>query len=377
MSTTVPFIFFGVAAFLINVALGRLVAAQREQIASLKALGFSNGPLLAHYLKLVAVIVAVGSVLGIAGGWLFGQAMIFSYQGFFRFPELPFDLTPWSIVAAIAISFAAAAFGVISALQGVVALSPAVAMRPAAPRIYRDALFERLWSALSVGPRGMMVLRNITGRPLRTLLTILGVGFAVPMVVLGLFWRDAIDHMIDVQFNLIERGNMIVSFPQPLDHDIVRNLAKEPGVVAVEGQRIVPVRLRAGHRTYRTAVIGLLPESRLRRPRDISLRAIEPPAEGIILARRLAERLGIAPGDNVTIEVLEGRRRTASVQRTVRHGRLYGDRRAQQDDRRRQCGLVRRVVRGAFGRTRHIEPVQGVAGRRLCHHAVLSDPLFF
>ena len=40
MSTTIPFIFFGVAAFLLNVALGRLVAAQREQIAALKALGF-------------------------------------------------------------------------------------------------------------------------------------------------------------------------------------------------------------------------------------------------------------------------------------------------------------------------------------------------
>ena len=42
MSTTIPFIFFGVAAFLLNVALGRLVAAQREQIAALKALGFPD-----------------------------------------------------------------------------------------------------------------------------------------------------------------------------------------------------------------------------------------------------------------------------------------------------------------------------------------------
>ncbi len=42
MSITIPFIFFGVAAFLLNVALGRLVTAQREQIAALKALGFPD-----------------------------------------------------------------------------------------------------------------------------------------------------------------------------------------------------------------------------------------------------------------------------------------------------------------------------------------------
>jgi len=40
VSTTIPFIFFGISAFLLNVALGRMVASQREQIATLKALGF-------------------------------------------------------------------------------------------------------------------------------------------------------------------------------------------------------------------------------------------------------------------------------------------------------------------------------------------------
>ena len=81
---------------------------------------------------------------------------------------------------------------------------------------------------------------------LSRLLTIVGIAFAVPMVVLGLFWRDAIDHMIDVQFNLVERGNATVTFPHPLDRAVVRDLAREPGVIVAEGQRSVPVRLRAG-----------------------------------------------------------------------------------------------------------------------------------
>lgn len=159
-SITIPFIFFGVAAFLLNVALGRQVTAQREQIAALKALGFPTAPLVLHYLKLVAVIVLIGSALGVAGGLGFGRAMIASYHGFFRLPALSFELTPWSVVVGTTISFAAASLGVITALQRVVSLAPAVAMRPAAPLRFSRSWLERLLSARLLTPRRIIVLRQ-------------------------------------------------------------------------------------------------------------------------------------------------------------------------------------------------------------------------
>ncbi len=309
MSITVPFIFFGVAAFLLNVALGRLVTAQREQIAALKALGFPTGPLVLHYLKLVTVIVLLGSALGLAGGVAFGEAMIASYHGFFRLPALDFELSPWSAVAGAALSLAAAALGVLSALRGVIRLAPAVAMRPAAPLRFHRFGIETASLRKLFSPRRLMMVRNVAGRPLRTLLTVAGIAFAAPMVVLGLFWRDAIDQMIEVQFNLVERGNVTVTFPQIRERAIVGDLAREPGVLAVEGQRIVPVRLRAGHRSYLTSVIGLPAGSVLRRPHDAALRPVDVPPEGISLTRRLADRLGVSAGDTLTVEVMEGRRR--------------------------------------------------------------------
>ena len=133
------------------------------------------------------------------------------------------------------------------------------------------------------------------------------------MVVLGLFWRDAIDQMIDIQFNLVERGNTVVTFPHPLDRRIVGDLKREPGVLAAEGERIVPVRMRAGHRTYLTSVIGLPSRGELRRPHDAALRPIEIAPQGITLTRRLAERLAVATGNTMTIEVMEGKRRKADV----------------------------------------------------------------
>lgn len=313
MSITIPLVFFGVAAFLLNVALARLVTAQREQIAALKALGFSTTPLVLHYLKLVAIIVLIGSALGVASGIAFGHAMIASYRGFFRLPMLSFEITPWSALLGTAISAAAASLGVVTALQDVIAMAPAVAMRPIAPLRFRRSWLEDLLSGKWLTPRRLMVIRNVAGRPLRTTFTIAGIAFAVPMVVLGLFWRDAIDHMIEIQFNLVERGNAAVTFPNPLDRSIIADLAHEPGILAVEGQRIVPVRLRAGHRTYLTSVIGLPAGSELRRPHDTALRPINLSPEGITLTRRLAQRLAVTPGDLVTIEVMEGRRRKQEV----------------------------------------------------------------
>ena len=309
MSITIPIIFFAVAAFLLNVVLGRLVTAQREQIAALKALGFPTTPLVFHYLKLVAVVVFCGAVLGVAGGYVFGQAMIASYHGFFRLPALDFALTPWSALAGFAISLLAASLGVVTALRNVVVLAPAVAMRPAAPRRFRRSWIEGLLWARTLTPRHVLTIRNFAGRPLRSAFTIIGIAFAVPMVVLGLFWRDAIDRMIEIQFNLVERGNVMVTFPHPLNRTIIGDLAREPGVLVAEGYRIVPVRLRAGHHSYLTSVIGLPSDSALRRPHDAALRPIDVPPGGITLTRRLAERMRIAAGDIVTIEVMEGQRR--------------------------------------------------------------------
>lgn len=308
MSITIPVIFLGVAAFLLNSALGRLVTAQREQIAALKALGFPTRALTLHYLKLVIVIVLIGSALGIAGGFGFGKAMMASYHGFFRVPDLPFRLAPWSALAGIAISLAAGSLGVVTALQEVVGLAPAVAMRPAAPLGFRRSWIEAVLPGKAVTARSMMMLRNMAGRPFRSVLTVAGIAFAVPMMVLGVFWRDAIDEMVELQFHLVERSNTSITFPHPMDRAIIRDLMRLPGVLAVEGQRIVPVRLRSGHHSYLTSVIGLSPGDELRRPHDAALRPIAASPDGITLTRRLADRLEVRQGDVIAVETMEGRR---------------------------------------------------------------------
>ncbi|HSB34527.1 MAG TPA: ABC transporter permease, partial [Nitrospirota bacterium] len=89
-----PAIFIGVAAFLLNVVISRTVSTQREQIASLKAVGYSNFDVGVHYTKLVLFIVVIGVAAGIAAGVWLGKGLGRIYMEFYRFPYLDFELGP-------------------------------------------------------------------------------------------------------------------------------------------------------------------------------------------------------------------------------------------------------------------------------------------
>jgi putative ABC transport system permease protein len=303
LALAVPLIFFGIAALLLNVVLGRLVEAQREQIAALKALGFPSVPIAVHYLKFVAVVCALGSAAGVAAGIWYGQSMLGNYRPFFRFPELSYAFPAWLPLAATVVSFLAAFAAVFLALRRVLRLKPAEAMRPAVPASFGTSLVQTRLS-----PSAKMVVRGLLGRPFRSLLTVVGLAFAIPMIVLGLFWWDALRYMVEVQFEGIERGDAFVTFSDPVSRRALREIANVPGVLAVEGQRIVPVRLRAGHRTYRLGLTGLDEHSELRVPRDAELKPLSAPRDCLMISRGLAERLGVGPGSSLTVEILEGER---------------------------------------------------------------------
>jgi len=152
----------------------------------------------------------------------------------------------------------------------------------------------------------------------------LGIASAMAIIVSGMFWRDALDYMIGVQFQAAQRGDAEIVLVEAQNVRAVREVAALPGVLLSEASRSVAVRLRAGHHVYRTAIEGLPVDGELRRLLDASIKRIAIPAEGMLLTDRLAERLGIRPGDRVWVETLAGQRnqRFVEVVGTVRD--LFG-----------------------------------------------------
>ena len=186
-------------------------------------------------------------------------------------------------------------------------------MRPEPPASFRPGLFERIGLGRVLPAAGRMILRNVERTPVRSLLSAVGVAFAVAILVVGLFMFDGVEYMMDLQFRQAQREDLALTFNQPLAPSVRYDLAHLDGVTRVEPFRTVPVRFRSGHREREAAITGIEAGSRLRRIVTAAGATQPLPPEGLVMSAFLAERLGVATGDRVTVEVLEGARRTTEA----------------------------------------------------------------
>ncbi len=308
MGKVVPLIFLGVGALLLTIVLNRIVAVQRAQVGSLKALGYSNREIGWHYVIWGVAVAVAGAVLGTAAGTWLGRGLTVWHNDFFRFPFLIYRVTAPTVLGATAISFAAALLGTVSAVRRAVGLPPAEAMRPEAPGSYHRTWVERVGLGALLTEPARMILRNLQRRPWRATASVVGIAFAGALMVLGMFSLDGMDEMMDVQFNVAQRQDATVTFVEPQPAAAVYEVGRLPGVMVAESARNVPVRLRLGHRSRQAAITGLAADARLNRAIDASLRPVVLPPAGLVLSSKMAEVLGAGAGDVVTVEVLEGAR---------------------------------------------------------------------
>lgn len=307
-AVVVPSLFLAIGAFLLHVILSRLVATQREQIGTMKALGLSNRDVGLHYARMVGVVVLAGLVLGVAGGSWMGLWWTRMYAAFYRMPLYVYRMDPDVALQAVGLSLAAGGLGVWSAVLQAVRLPPAEAMRPPSPPVYRSSLLERAIPSRWLSPAGRMVLRNVGRRPVRTAFSSLGMAFAVAILIAGAMPIDAMDAMMDAQFGRAYRDDVTVTFTESAHPEALRELAALPGVRIAEGNRAVPVTFRSGHRKYVSVLNGIPADGQLRQVTDLQGRGVPLPAGGVMLTDTLADLLQVRVGDTVTADVMEGRR---------------------------------------------------------------------
>ena len=313
LSFAFPLVFLSIAAFMSSAVLTRLVRLQREQIAQLKAFGYSSRQVGVHYLKFALVIVVFGMVVGGTVGMWLGTNIVIVYHRFFRFPSLVFHPDTQAITTAFLASAGAAFLGVVGAVRQAVRLPPAEAMRPEPPAEFRASLIERLGLARLASPSFRMALRNLERKPWQAAFTALGLALATGIPVVPGSMREAINYLIEVQWQQAQRQDVTLSLIEPGSASALGDMQHLPGVVKAEAFRGVPARVRFGHRTRRLAITGVPREATLNQMLDANGRPLALPPDGLLISAKLAEILGAKPGDKLVIEVQEGRRPTCEA----------------------------------------------------------------
>jgi len=127
-------------------------------------------------------------------------------------------------------------------------------------------------------------------------------------MILGSFFMDAIDYLVSLQFNVVQRHDMTVTFAETRSARSRHELERLPGVLRVEPFRAVPVRLRHENRSRRASILGLPANPVLSRVIDRRRGPLALPPDGLVLSASLAEQIGAVAGDEISVEVLEGAR---------------------------------------------------------------------
>jgi len=313
LSVAYPLVFLSVAAFMVNAVLARIVRLQREQIAQMKALGYSSRQVGVHYLKFVVVIGALGTLLGGVAGRFMGGGLVHLYTLFFRFPSLVFRLDYGALGLALGISAGTSVLGVLTVVWQAVKLPPAEAMRPEPPADFKPSLFERIGLTRFFSPTFRMALRNIERKPWQAVFTTAGLTLATGLMVLPGAMADSIDYLLTFQWNRQQRQDVAVFLVEPGSGKGFHDLEHLPGVIRAEPIRSVQTRLRFAHHHRKLAITGIAPGSNLNRLLDERGEPIVLPDEGLVMSKKLAEVIGARVGDEVQVEVMEGRRPVVNV----------------------------------------------------------------
>lgn len=303
-----PTIFLLVAAFLTNTVLTRLIITERSEIGLMKAFGYSSREVGWHYAKFVIVITMLGVVFGWALGAMLGHLSTDSYARNLNLPMLIYRPSPLSFVIGAVVSLSVGLLATARAVSKAAALPPIVAMSPQEPPMFHgnSGVVQELMDTLDEPTR--IIVRQITRWPFRAFATALGFAGAIAMMVLSLYFTDAVDEISRTHFGELQREDVALGFNDPQSSVVLTEIERLPGVLSAEPMRVVSVDLVSRHLKHRGTLHGISKGAKLTRIYDVRRGPVPVPAGGLVLTSRLAEKLDVRVGDQIEVRILEGRR---------------------------------------------------------------------
>ncbi len=324
LSGFIPILFLGVAAFLLNVVLSRLVKLQRGEVAALKALGYRDREIGGYYVKLALLVVVAGTIVGLGMGWWMGRGLTGFFTEFFRLPLLEYGMPPSIVLPAFLVAAVFGVLGAFATLRRILRLSPAEAMSPEPPARYRPTLLERVGVGDLFGSSGRMILRELGRRKLRTALSSFGIALALGIIVVGRFSADAWDLILDRHYQMAAQEDVAVSLVGPTPDRAAREVLALPEVTRAEGLRITSVRVVAGTRWRDIPVYGYPEDMELRRLMNTEGEVLPMPSGGMVVTTALADLLELQVGERVELQLREGKGGTHPMTITGTVDEMFG-----------------------------------------------------
>ena len=290
-----PAIFVLVSLLTLVTTMSRVISAQRMQIGTLKAMGYSNKSIILHYLSYGFVLSLTGSVIGLVIGpltipYLFYPTMSSTYS-------LPRWGPSWDISF-----FAVAGLMVVSSVlisyisvKGISDENPSETIRPKAPKLVSSGLIERtkIWERFSFNERWNY--RDAKRNKTRAIMSVFGV-FACALLVMSAFGMvDSINDVEDWQYNQIYNFNSKLLLEENITDSQLDHILDETGG---EGIREEAIELKYKG-IKKTGTLTVMNDSEYYKVTDANRNYMHLDPDGIAISDKMAEVLGLKVGDKV------------------------------------------------------------------------------
>ena len=290
-----PAIFVLVSLLTLVTTMSRVISAQRMQIGTLKAMGYSNKSIILHYLSYGFVLSLSGSVIGLVVGpltipYLFYPTMSSTYS-------LPRWGPSWDISF-----FAVAGLMVVSSVlisyisvKGISDENPSETIRPKAPKLVSSGLIERtkIWERFSFNERWNY--RDAKRNKTRAIMSVFGV-FACALLVMSAFGMvDSINDVEDWQYNQIYNFNSKLLLEENITDSQLDHILDETGG---EGIREEAIELKYKG-IKKTGTLTVMNDSEYYKVTDANRNYMHLDPDGTAISDKMAEVLGLKVGDKV------------------------------------------------------------------------------
>lgn len=310
LASIFPLFFFLIAALVCLTTMTRMVEEQRTQIGTMKALGHSRRTIAFKYLFYAGSASMLGSAAGLVVGFLLlPQVIMTAYEKLYSLPALILTFRAADATTAVAMALGTTVVAALVTCWRELSGVPASLMRPQAPKSGKRVLLERItfiWKRLSFSHK--VTVRNLLRYQKRFWMTVLGVACCSGLLLTGLGLKDSVATQVsDRQFGELFLYDM--SFQMKVDMDNEDLSAVDDALEAAGAEHILlrmeSVTTDAGYGSEKCSLMvpmtpDALPEYIVLRNPDTH-EPVTLPESGAVLTQKLAETLGVRPGDTITM----------------------------------------------------------------------------
>ncbi len=303
MSKSVPVVFLVFAGIMLATMLSRIVKKDRTSIGVLKAMGFTNGEVVVHYLKYAASVGIIGGFLGSVVGTALSGAMTNYYLVFFNIPSLTVKVYYYRILISVVLSLLFCIISGFLGVRGIIRINPAESMKPEAPKKGKRIFIENIkfiWDHVPFSWK--VVVRNIFREKRKFVFIGAAVAITCGMMIMTTWMIDIVDIMFNRHYGEFVKVQYNVSFDGFKDRSVLNEFTEAADIKEMEGRIEMPFEIENGRASKIVNVIGLEEKTVFYGFKDMNGNRIQVPSDGILISSNLADSLNVGVGDEVLLK---------------------------------------------------------------------------